>query len=474
MKTKHLKAVSAVCLSALTFFGNTSKAVAQSQPGDYIIDSMQRKPLSGDLLIGGNASHFNEYMRTWSDTSMNMIKNIGVTSLRTHDIKCLDWDIIFPNFEADVNNPANYVFAPGDAILGKLTDMNYEIFLRLGVSVEAQSKKRYPGIKPPDNNKWTQIVSHILDHYVNGWANTRSFNIKSVEVWNEPDLGFWGGTQADFIALAKASLPVLESKFPSLKFGGFAFANIRTNQAFVENLLTALSDPNGDGNQSDRIRLDFFSWHVYELKQSSPMFQLHASTSKDLLKKYGYTQTKSFCTEWNADLPSTYLNSQSAESDICSTLIYAANGNVNGMYFYPLVDSWGLINTQLPSMDYRKWSKTRLYNAFSMFTRAYSNSTGCITVPGEHSDNDILVTLSADGKKMSILVSRKSLSETGTRLYFRNFSINGSSTYIETVTSGLNQQKPVENFHLIQDNVLVLYPSELQNSDVALITIVKP
>ena len=68
---------------------------------------------------------------------------------------------IFPNFDADVNDPASYDFACTDESILCTLDAGTETFFRLGQTIEHQIKKH--GTSPPkDFQKWAEICEHII------------------------------------------------------------------------------------------------------------------------------------------------------------------------------------------------------------------------------------------------------------------------------------------------------------------------
>ena len=89
---------------------------------------------------------------------------------------------IFPDFEADVNDPASYFFEPTDIYLQNIIDAGTEVFYRLGETIES-SKLLKIYVKPPkDFSKWAQICEHIIMHYNEGWADGFFHNIRYWEI----------------------------------------------------------------------------------------------------------------------------------------------------------------------------------------------------------------------------------------------------------------------------------------------------
>ena len=99
---------------------------------------------------------------------------------RTHDASIcyaygahhtVDISAVFPDFDADVEDPASYDFTLTDEYLGNIRAAGTEPYYRLGQSIEHWIKKY--GVNPPkDFAKWARICEHIIRHYNEGWGRT--------------------------------------------------------------------------------------------------------------------------------------------------------------------------------------------------------------------------------------------------------------------------------------------------------------
>ena len=210
----------------------------------------------------------------------------------TVDITC-----VFPDFEANVNDPKSYDFTLTDALLSNIRAAGTEVFYRLGQSIEKWSKK-YGVIPPKDYKKWAKICEHIIRHYNEGWADGYHWDIQYWEIWNEPDLGFkdgrwknnmsptWNGSDEDFFRFYEIAANHLNKCFPDLKIGGPALCE---NNDWAENFLKYMSEHN--------VKMDFFSYHLYA---SGPdKFIAKNQIIKSLLDKYGYSEVEMILDEWN-------------------------------------------------------------------------------------------------------------------------------------------------------------------------------
>ena len=235
---------------------------------------------------------------------------------RTHDsINCVaggahtcDISAVFPDFDADENDPKNYDFVFTDHYLDNMRRAGTEVFFRLGYTIE-HGPKKYGVLPPKDFAKWARICEHVIRHYNEGWAwgldtapTTRNiawsnqFNIVYWEVGNEPDLDWegdqwktnprmWGGTAESFFELFGGTVKHLKGKFPHLKIGGPALC---FNQKWADLFLGYC--------EKNKVPLDFFSWHQYARTPES--FARNVRFYRSLLDRHGYEKTESILDEW--------------------------------------------------------------------------------------------------------------------------------------------------------------------------------
>ena len=236
---------------------------------------------------------------------------------RTHDsINCVaggahtcDINAVFPNFDADENDPKNYDFVFTDHYLDNIRRAGTEVFFRLGQTIE-HGPKKYGVLPPKDDAKWARICEHVIRHYNEGWgwgldtewttkniAWSNQFGIVYWEIWNEPDLDpadgdpsrnprCWGGTVTNFFRLFETTAKHLKGAFPKLKIGGPALCG---NLRWGERFLSYCHDHD--------VPLDFFSWHIYATEPKQIVERTVAA--RKLMDKYGYGKAESILNEWN-------------------------------------------------------------------------------------------------------------------------------------------------------------------------------
>jgi len=238
---------------------------------------------------------------------------------RTHDsINCVsggphacDISAVFPDFDADENDPANYDFVFTDHYLDNIRRAGTAVFFRLGQTIE-HGPKKYGVLPPKDFGKWTRICEHVIRHYNEGWGwgLDRAFTTKNIvwsnqfdivywEVWNEPDLDFrgdpealpdnprcWGGSVTNFFRLYETAAKHIKGKFPHLKVGGPALCY---SLDWADMFLAYCRDTG--------TPLDFFSWHAYA--KEPKWIADKARDVRQLMEKNGFGKAESILNEWN-------------------------------------------------------------------------------------------------------------------------------------------------------------------------------
>jgi len=220
-------------------------------------------------------------------------RELSVPWVRLHDTNWphpreVDVPQIFPDFDANPDDPASYCFGPTDDYLRSILATGARIVYRLGVSIEHYPRKRYV-FAPPDFDKWARVALGIARHYTEGWADGIENAVEYWEIWNEPELGdrMWSGTFEEYLDLYRAAATTFKRHNPNLKVGGFAATCAESPQ--VEQFLAYCREHD--------VPLDFYSWHYYA---SHPdRFVRGAAAVQRLLEKYGFGSIPTFLDEWN-------------------------------------------------------------------------------------------------------------------------------------------------------------------------------
>ena len=266
-------------------------------------------------------------------------KAAGIPFVRTHDTAYsfggthyVDIPNVFPDFDADETDPANYDFAYTDAYLKPIVAAGCKLFYRLGVTIENNWRVKAYNIFPPkDYAKWAKVCEHVVRHYNEGWADGFRWNIEYWEIWNEPENpAMWQGTKEQFFELYRVAANHLKATFPQIKVGGYAGcgfytvddAKRREESAFYRSFVTWFEDFCRYVNAPDtKAPLDFFSWHLY-VSQDWPVdrIAMHAAYVRRTLDAAGLKGTENIFNEWNV-----FRGDRKDQFEMCKTHVGAAN-----------------------------------------------------------------------------------------------------------------------------------------------------
>jgi len=260
-------------------------------------------PVLGDQMIG----NFTEY-KAAKIPYARLHDSIGCCAGGAH---CVDVNAVFPDFDADENDPKNYDFVFTDHYLDTIRRAGTQIFFRLGQTIE-HGPKKYGVLPPKDYAKWARVCEHIVRHYNEGWAwgvdqalTTKNiawsnqFNIVYWEIWNEADLDVsddpaklptgprcWGGTVTNFFEFYTIAAKHLKARFPDLKIGGPAVCG---REDWSARFLAYCRD--------HQAPLDFFSWHIYS-EEPAQLAEKSVRIRK-LMDNTGFTKAESILDEYN-------------------------------------------------------------------------------------------------------------------------------------------------------------------------------
>ncbi len=241
----------------------------------------------------------------WSLDFTQAFRQLAIPSVRTHDanltvLDTADLHTIFPDPDADPDDPAAYRFTQTDDYLKAILDSGSSVYFRLGQSIEHQPHKAY--IRPErwrDPHRLARVCVNIARHYNHGWADGHEWGIRYWEFWNEPDIApCWGGDPEQFLNLYRAVAPAMKGHDPSIKIGlaGFASPHFafhedelegRPVHKYREVLLRAIAE---------KLPIDFISWHRYCVSWDN--LEQSALRVRRFLDKHGLKQAESHLTEW--------------------------------------------------------------------------------------------------------------------------------------------------------------------------------
>ncbi|MBN2541270.1 T9SS type A sorting domain-containing protein [bacterium] len=385
-------------------------------------------------LSGTNRGPINP--RSWLDLT-DEFEEMNIPIVRTHDwYGPGDRHDIFPDWDADPNDPASYDFSETDIYVTAIVDAGAEVFFRLGESWEDDPVFNVP---PPDNAVWANVCKHTVMHYNDGWAEGFYYDIRYWEIWNEPDIDwFWDAPYEEYYEMYIAVAETLKAYDPTLIVGGPAMAG-PPNGMFLNGMLSAID--------SAGAPLEFFSWHRYD-NGSAFNYVLLNRWLKQWLDEFSFYETELILNEWNLaaalEMDFELANSPYNAAVATGVLMLMQNEDISQVMRYR-TDGWvfGLWDDSsyptYPGLGYLLMA--RLYDCPVRLEVADFESTSCAVLAGK----------SEDGDRMAVLVSDWNSSRNGYELHinelpstveyaWRLIAID-DSTRLEIIDSGSSSEE---------------------------------
>jgi xylan 1,4-beta-xylosidase len=122
-----------------------------------------------------------------------------------------------------------------------------------------------PNVSPPkDYGRWDALITELARHLINRYG-IEEVSQWYFEVWNEPNLGFWGGNprQATYWELYDHTAHALKAVDARIRVGGPATAQAAWVPAFIQHC------------SENHVPVDFVSSHVYANDKSEDVFGTH-------------------------------------------------------------------------------------------------------------------------------------------------------------------------------------------------------
>ncbi len=319
--------------------------------------------------------------------------------------RLVDVPLIFANFHADPDDPRNYYFKQTDDYLKNCIELGTSIYYRLGTSIEHGIHKYF--LDPPDARQWIEIVSHIIRHYTEGWADGFRYDIRYWEIWNEPECTdrdglhlMWNGTLEEFNDFYAVTATELKKRFPHLKFGGPAHCWFGDHSREFIRFCARHHAP-----------LDFYSYHGYA---KAPADLLRSPTEvRRTLDENGFRNTEIHLNEWHyfpldwkmlredkSYRETAYRIMKGLESAAFLNTVMIGWQDTPldlGCYYTATATNWGLFDHfTMPTKSYygmKAFGETALFdNRIRTETDADGDSISALASANENGDMRILVS----------------------------------------------------------------------------------
>ncbi len=215
-----------------------------------------------------------------------------------------------------------------DQVYDRLLELGVKPFVELSFMPGALASSRNAifwyraNTSPPkDFAAWGQLVAALARHLVQryGIAEVSQWRF---ECWNEPNLSFWAGTQAQYFELYRVTAASLKGVDARLQVGGPSTAMAMWIPAFLEYC------------RARRLPVDFVSTHVYPddpqeavfgaagrfpFEEVIPRALLQANAQ---IEAAGYAGTPLVLSEWGSQNPAFIAHTLNASLGLAETMAY--------------------------------------------------------------------------------------------------------------------------------------------------------
>ncbi|MFU0827343.1 MAG: Beta-xylosidase [Lachnoclostridium sp.] len=188
---------------------------------------------------------------------------IKFSYIRGHGLFCDDVGI-YQEIEKDGKIYRYYNFTYLDRIFDYYLELNIRPYLELGFMPKAMASGDSTifywkgNVTPPkDYEEWANLVKATLTHLIERYGRDEVITWP-IEVWNEPNIGFWAGSMEEYFKLYEYSARVIKEVDPDFKVGGPAICGVDT-----ENWLHSFFQFCQDKN----VPIDMVTRHCYMAKQ---------------------------------------------------------------------------------------------------------------------------------------------------------------------------------------------------------------
>ncbi len=286
----------------------------------------------------------------WRQDLVRVQRETGIQSVRCHGLFDDEMGIA-------ANGAGNFNFLYVDQIYDFMLDHGVRPFVELSFMPEAfaSSANRiffYKGnVSPPRNwQDWYDMVYAFTDHCVKryGLKEVRGWKF---EVWNEPNISFWAGSQEDYFELYRQSALAIKKIHRELQVGGPSTAQLD----WIPDLIRYCSEKG--------VPLDFVSTHVYPDDPQKRIFgRDHAYSFEEVIPR-GVEQVKHqveaskmpnlplWITEWSSQNPAFIADTIKNCIGLTEAMSYWTFSNVfeeggvpSGIFnsTFGMLDQWGI------------------------------------------------------------------------------------------------------------------------------------
>lgn len=307
---------------------------ADSSPRTIVIDAGDERafrPLNGVGGIPGPVDgypQFPDMTPLWRDAGVTVVRSFDwVSRLDTRN----NPTSLFPDWSADVDDPASYNFAPTDQWVEAVHSLSADVMFTIASSIPSNK------LPAEDLEVYGRVVEHIVRHYSQGWAGGPAKPIRIYEFGDQPDFGplHFAGRPEEFYDMYRAFCEAVHRVDPSLTVGGPATAfPLEVDAPYREGFLEFV--------RSNDLPLDFFSFLWFTDASRDPLdYRYVAEQMRALLDRHGFTDTDLTLSYWNyLAVPSSTAPAAEKGAFQAATAIYLQDTVIDHAFFSAPIAGW--------------------------------------------------------------------------------------------------------------------------------------
>jgi xylan 1,4-beta-xylosidase len=175
-------------------------------------------------------------------------------------------------------------------------------------------EREYHSCPPKDYSKWQALVEKVLVHLKQRYGKEEVVSWY-FELWNEPDIFYWKGSNEDFLKLYDYTVEAVESCFPEVRIGGPATCGPKeghNSAVLLDQFLAHCAGGINLATGKKGTRLDYITFHdkgggfpfQLEASQESPCVRTMLDQLKlglDIMERYGYGDREVVISEADPD-----------------------------------------------------------------------------------------------------------------------------------------------------------------------------
>jgi xylan 1,4-beta-xylosidase len=306
----------------------------------------------------------------WRQDLIRVQREVGIQSVRCHGLFDDEMGIA-------AQGAGNFNFLYVDQIYDFMLDHGVRPFVELSFMPEAfaSSANRifaYKGnVSPPRNwQDWHDMIHAFTDHCAKryGTAEVRGWKF---EVWNEPNISFWAGSQEEYFELYRQAALAVKKVDSELQVGGPSTAQL----GWIPDLIQYCA--------TKGVPLDFVSTHVYPDDPQKYIFGKDHLYSYEQVIPRGVEHVKQqveaskmphlplWITEWSSQNPAFIADTINNCIGLAEAMSYWTFSNVfeeggvpSGLFnnTFGMLDQWGIARPSFHSFVLlHKLGESQLY-----------------------------------------------------------------------------------------------------------------